>query len=42
MLSRAEIVQVEKSVFAFLLYANASKPYRQRLGQYLKRLYSTT
>ena len=38
MLSQLEIVQVEEPVFALLLYANASEPYHQRLGQYLERI----
>ena len=38
MLSQPEVIEVEKSVFALLLYAYPGKAYCQRLGQYLKRI----
>ena len=38
MLAIAQIVQVQESMFPLLLYAYPGKPYRQRLGQYLKRI----
>ena len=38
MLSQPEVIEVEESVFPLLLYPDPGKPYRQRLGQYLKRI----
>ena len=38
MLAIAQIVQVQESMFPLLLYPDPGKPYRQRLGQYLKRI----
>jgi hypothetical protein len=42
MLSQPEVIEVEESVFPLLLYAYPSEPYRQRLGQYLKRINAGT
>ena len=42
MLSQPEVIEVEESVLALLLYANPGKPYRQRLGQYFKRIDAST
>ena len=38
MLSQPEVIEVEEPVFPLLLYPNPGEPYRQRLGQYLKRI----
>jgi hypothetical protein len=38
MLSQREVIEVKKPVFPLLLYADPGKPYRQRLGQHLKRI----
>ena len=38
MLSQREVIEVKKPVFPLLLYAYPGEPYRQRLGQYLKRI----
>ena len=38
MLSQPEVIEVKKPVFPTLLYPDPGKPYRQRLGQYLKRI----
>lgn len=38
MLSQPEVIEVKKPVFPLLLYPDPGKPYRQRLGQYLKRI----
>ena len=42
MLSQPEVIEVEESVFPLLLYPDPSEPCRQRLGQYLKRIYAGT
>ena len=42
MLSQREVIEVKKPVFPLLLYAYPGEPYRQRLGQYLKRINAGT
>ena len=42
MLSQPEVIQVEESVFPLLLYPDPGEAYRQRLGQYFKRIDAST
>ena len=42
MLSQPEVIEVEESVFPLLLYPDPGEAYRQRLGQYLKRIDAST